>query len=142
MADVRSGREVDLAVEPQRPEASLGQLVSEMTSELGTLLRQEVELAKVETKEEVGRAARAGGMLGAGGLAAWFGLLFASLALAWLLDQAMNRALAFVIVGAAWLLVGAVLFIIGRRRMREVEPLPQTMESLKEDVAWVKAQKS
>jgi uncharacterized membrane protein YqjE len=142
MADVRSGREVDLAVEPQRPEASLGQLVSEMTSELGTLLRQEVELAKVETKEEVGRAARAGGMLGAGGLAAWFGLLFASLALAWLLDQAMNRALAFVIVGAAWLLVAAVLFIIGRRRMREVEPLPQTMESLKEDVAWVKAQKS
>jgi uncharacterized membrane protein YqjE len=142
MADMRTGRDSDAAVEPKRADVSLGELFSEMTSKLGTLLRQEVELAKVETKEEVGRAAKAGGLLGAGGAAAWFALLFVSLALAWLLDQAMNRALAFAIVGVAWLLAAIVLFTVGRRRMKDVEPLPQTIETLKEDVAWAKAQKS
>ena len=40
--------DVDLAVEPMRPDASLGELFSEMTQNLGTLLRQEVELAKTQ----------------------------------------------------------------------------------------------
>jgi len=142
MAEVRSPRVIDTSIEPKRPNASLGELVSEMTNELGTLFRKEVELAKVETKEEVSRAAKAGGMLGSGALAGWFGLLFVSLALAWLLDQAMNRALAFVVVGVVWLVAAVVLLLLGKRRLQEVEPLPQTVGSLKEDMAWARAQRS
>ena len=139
MADLDKSIE---AVEPLRSEAGLGELFSEMTSELSTLMRKEVELAKVETKEEASRAAKAGALLGGGGLAAWLGVLFASLAAAFLLDQALNRALAFLIVALVWLVAAAIAIQAGRRRIKDLEVLPQTMETIKEDVAWAKEQKS
>ena len=59
--------DIDLAVEPKRPEASLGELFSEMTQNLGTLFRQEVELAKTEAKEEAAAAGKASAMFVVGG---------------------------------------------------------------------------
>jgi F0F1-type ATP synthase assembly protein I len=124
--------------EPKRPEASLGELFREMTAELGGLFRQEVELAKVETREEVQRSAKAAAAMTVAGVAAFLAVLFVSLALAWLLDQALNTALAFVIVGLLWAVGATVLLSIGRSRLRAVRPLPQTTASIKEDVAWAK----
>ena len=69
---------------PKRSEASLGELVAEMTSELSSLFRQEVELAKVEARQEVSRAARAGSKLAGAGVAGVLAALLVSLALAWL----------------------------------------------------------
>ena len=132
-----------LPTEPKAPEKSLGQLFSELTSDLSTLMRKEVELAKVETKEEVARAGKAGGMLGGGAFAGWFALLFLSFAVAWLLDEWMHTALAFLIVGLVYAVVAAVLVMQGRSRMQSVNPVPQqTVETLKEDVQWAKAQRS
>jgi uncharacterized membrane protein YqjE len=132
----------DPATQPKRPDASLGELIAEMTSDLSALFRQEVQLAKVEAREEVGRAGKGAAMLGAAGLAGWLALIMLSFALAWLLDQAVNTALAFAIVAALWAAAAAVLAVTGRRRLKNVEALPQTQETLKEDVAWAKAQKS
>jgi uncharacterized membrane protein YqjE len=132
----------DTATEPKRPEASLGQLFSEMTSELSALFRQEVELAKVETRDEAGRAARAGSMLAGAAVAALLAAMLLSFALAWVLDQGINRALAFLIVGVLWAIAAAVLLSAGRKRMKAIEALPQTRETVKEDVEWAKAQKS
>jgi len=129
-------------LEPKRPEASLGELIGEMTSEVSTLFRKEVELAKVETREEARRAAKAGAMLAVAGVAALLALMLLSFALAWLLDEWMHVAVAFLIVGAVWAIVAAVLVMAGRRRLREVQTLPETVDSLKEDVAWAKAQRS
>jgi F0F1-type ATP synthase assembly protein I len=132
-----------LPTEPKAPEKSLGQLFSELTSDLSTLMRKEVELAKVETKEEVSRAGKAGGMLGGGAFAGYFALLFLSFALAWLLDEWMHTALAFLIVGLLYAVVAAVLVVRGRARLQNVNPVPQqTVETLKEDVQWAKAQRS
>ena len=132
-----------LPTEPKAPEKSLGQLFSELTSDLSTLMRKEVELAKVETKEEVARAGKAGGMLGGGAFAGWFALLFLSFALAWLLDEWMHTALAFLLVGLVYAVVAAVLVVQGRNRLQSVNPVPQqTVETLKEDVQWARAQRS
>lgn len=132
-----------MATEPKQAEKSIGELFGEMTTEVSQLMRKEVELAKVEIKEEVGRAGKAGGMLGGGAVAGYFALLFVSLALAWLLDQAMNTALAFFIVGALYGIAAAVLITRGRDQMKKVDPVPrQTVETLKEDAQWVRAQKS
>jgi uncharacterized membrane protein YqjE len=132
-----------MAMEPKQAEKSIGELFGEMTSEVSALMRKEVELAKVEIKEEVGRAGKAGGMLGAGAGAGYFALLFVSLALAWLLDQAMNTALAFFLVGLIYAIAAAVLITRGRDQMKKVDPVPrQTVETLKEDAEWVRAQKS
>lgn len=122
---------------------SLGELFSTMTSELGTLVHQEMELAKVETRAEVSQAAKAAELLGGAALVAHMAWLFCSLAFAWLLDQWMNRALAFVIVGVLYAVIAAVLFSKGRQRVKHVDPIPrQTVETLKEDAQWAKAQKS
>ena len=132
-----------LRTEPKQPDKSLGELVSDMTSEISVLMRKEMQLAKVELKEEAGRAGKPAGMLGAGAFSAYFALLFASLALAWLLDQAMPVALAFFIVAALYGIAAAVLITSGRQRLKQIDPVPrQTVETLKEDVAWAKAQKS
>jgi len=143
MAQPRPTGDAVLRTEPKQAERSLGELFADMTGEVSTLLRKEVELAKVELKEEVGRAGKAGGTLGAGAVAGYFALLFASLALAWLLDQVMNIALAFFIVAVLYGIAAAILISQGRQKLKQVDPVPrQTVETLKEDVAWAKAQKS
>ena len=129
--------------EPKQPDKSLGQLVGEMSAEFSSLVRAEVQLAKVELKEEVAKAGKAGGMFGAGAVTGYFALLFASLALAWLLDQVMPTALAFFLVALLYGVAAAVLITRGRTEMQKVDPVPrQTVETLKEDVEWAKAQKS
>ena len=134
--------DVDLAVEPKRPDASLGELFSEMTQNLGTLFRQEVELAKTEAKEEATAAGKASAMFVVGAVAAVLALAFLSAGLAWLLDNVMGSALAFALVGAAWVVIAAVLVAVGRRRLSEIRTLPETKQSIKEDVEWAKAQRS
>jgi uncharacterized membrane protein YqjE len=122
---------------------ALGQLLSDMTSEFGTLVRQEIQLAKVETKEELGRAGKAAGSLVGAVIAALMALLFLSLGLAWLLDQAMNRALAFAVVGVVYVIGAGVLVATGRRQAKLINPVPQqTVATLKEDVQWAKARKN
>lgn len=131
-----------LATEPKRPEMTLGELFGELTDELTTLFRKEVQLARTEATEEVGRMGRVGGMFGTAGIAGLMALSMLSMALAWLLDQAMNRALAFAIVGAAWAIAGAVLIARARREAKDIDVLPVTKQTLKEDVEWAKAQRS
>ena len=53
----------DLTVQPREPDKSLAELIATMTSDLSTLMRKEVELAKLETKEEISGAAKAAGMV-------------------------------------------------------------------------------
>jgi uncharacterized membrane protein YqjE len=134
----------DPATAPKRAELSLGELAGELTSDLSTLLRKEIELAKTEAREEAGRAARAGAMLAGAGLAGWLALVMVSLAAAWLLDDqaGLDRALSFLIVAVVWVIAAVVLQAVGRRRLAEIEPLPQTKATLKEDVEWAKAQTS
>lgn len=125
------------------PERSIGELFGKLTGDLGTLLRKEVELAKVETAEEFRRASKAGGMLGGAAVVGLLAAIMASFALAWLLDSWMHPALAFLIVAAAWTALAAALFARGRDELRKVRPVPEeTVETLKEDTAWASARKS
>ncbi len=128
--------------QPKRPEASLGELVSEMTGELSTLFRKEVELAKTEAREELSQAGGAAAMLGGAALAGWLALVMLSFALAWVLDQALNTALSFAIVGVVWAFAAFILQRSGRSRMSRLRGLPETRETIKEDVEWAKAQTS
>ena len=136
------GRDPDLATEPKRADQSLGELFAEMTRELGDLFRKEVELAKVETREEVRRGTSALVAMAAAGVAALLFLNMISVAAALGLAEIMNRALAFLIVAIIWAVIAAVMFSIGRKRMAQVRPLPETTETLKEDVQWAKTLKS
>ncbi|MCU1503435.1 MAG: hypothetical protein JWM12_2789 [Ilumatobacteraceae bacterium] len=132
----------DPATQPLRPDRSLGELFGEMTADISTLFRKELELAKVEAKDEATRVGKGAGMFAGAGVAGWLALLFLSLALAWLLDQAMNTALAFALVGVVWALAALVLVMRAKRELKDVQPLPTTVQTVKEDVQWAKEQKS
>jgi uncharacterized membrane protein YqjE len=132
----------DLTTEPKRPEMSLGELFSEMTSDVSTLFRKEIELAKVEAREEVGRTKQAAVMFGIAGVSALLALAMLSTALAWWLDEAMHPAVAWAIVGALWVIAAAITASMGRKRLKEMQGLPKTKQTIKEDVEWAKQQKS
>ena len=122
-----------------RSDEPLGDLLRTATGDLSTLFRQELELAKVEMKEDIRQAGQVGGMFGAGGVCGYFALLFISFAVAWLLDDVMPRPLAFLIVAVPYAIATAVLLAQGRRRATELNPVPeQTIETLKEDARWAK----
>lgn len=128
--------------EPRVSDASLGELFSHLTSDLSGLMRDEMQLAKIEMKEEVVKAGKAGGMFGGAGIAALMTALLLSFAAAWGLAEVMAAGWAFLIVAAVWALAAGVLYLQGRERLQHVDPKPHaTVETLKEDVQWAKKQK-
>lgn len=118
---------------------SVGELVSAVTSDVQTLFRQEVELAKIEVQQEAKAAGKAAGMFGGAGFAGYMVAVFGSLAAVFGLANVMDAGWAALIVTGVWAVVGAVLYVMGRSRMRTVSPTPeQTVETLKEDAKWAR----
>jgi uncharacterized membrane protein YqjE len=130
------------ATEPLEPDRSLTELLGRLSQDFSDLVTAQVELAKVELKEDATEAARSAGMMAGAGLAALLALLLLSMAAAWGLSEIIPEGAAFAIVGALWVIVAAVLFAVGRERARRIEPVPQTRESVKEDLQWAKQQMS
>ena len=121
-------------------EHGVGDLVKELSGQVSTLVRQEVELAKAEVGEKGKKAGVGAGMFGGAGAAAllMLGSLTACLILA--LDLAMPAWAAALIVTALWAAVAGVLALQGRKKMQEMgTPIPEkTIETVKEDVQWAK----
>ncbi|WP_069766832.1 phage holin family protein [Streptomyces sp. LUP30] len=134
-----------MAAVPSRPVATsaddrtVGELLSVVTSDVQTLFRQEVELAKAEVTQEAAKAGKAAGMYGGAGFAGYMVLLFLSLAAVLGLANVIDGGWAALIVAAVWAVVGAVLYQRGRTRMRTVAPKPeQTVETMKENAQWAR----
>lgn len=122
---------------------SLGEIVGDISKDMSSLVRQEMDLAKTELKQEIGKVGKGAGMFGGAGVAGFLTLFFLSLALVYLLDNWMWVELAALIVALLWGIAAAVLASRGRKEIKEASPqLPTTQQTLKEDVQWAKAQKS
>jgi uncharacterized membrane protein YqjE len=124
-------------------ERSLGEIVGDVAQDMTTLVKQELELARTELKQEAAKAGKGAGMLGGAGIAALIFLVFLSLTITFLLDNWMPLEVAALIVTAVWAVVAAVLAARGRRELKRSNPqLPKTQQTLKEDAEWARAQKS
>jgi F0F1-type ATP synthase assembly protein I len=134
--------QVERVTEPKQADRSLGELFADLGRDLSSLVRDEMELARTEMRQEVQRAKQAGVSFGAAAVAGLLTLMFLSAALAWLLDQWLNTALSFFIVGLLWAVIAAIAVAAGRKQAERIEPIPKTVETLKEDVEWAKQQKS
>lgn len=110
---------------------SLGELISEVTGDLSTLMRQELELAKAELQQSASRAGKGAGMLGGAGIAGYFVLLFISIALWWAIGAATGLGWAAVIVAVIWAVIGAILFVVGRNSLKSVRGIPKTADTVK-----------
>lgn len=117
---------------------SLGDLLGDVTRDMSTLMRQEVELAKAEMKQTASRAGKGGGMLAGAGVAGHFVLLFLSIALWYALGELMGLGWSAVVVAVLWGIIAAILASIGRKKLKEVKGLPQTTETLQEIPATLK----
>jgi hypothetical protein len=111
---------------------SFGELMGEVSQDLSTLVRQELELAKAELTQEAAKAGKAGGMFAGAGVAGHMVLLFVSIAAWWGLSNVMDGGWAALIVAAVWAVVGIVLFASARSRLRDVRGLRRTVETVKE----------
>ena len=121
-------------------ECSLKELLSELSGEISLLVRKELELAKLEMKEKASLAAKGGVAMAVGGVTGLFALLLLSFAAAWGLAEVLAPGVAFVIVGVVYLVVAAVMFSSGRKKLGQMKPpMPeQALTTIKQDVQVAK----
>ncbi len=124
-----------------RDDRSLGELFAELAQETSTLVRQEVNLAKVEMSQKASRAGRHVRVLAAGGAVAYAGLLVILAAVIVLVDNVMPLWLSALLVGVVVAVVGYLLVRRALEALKREDFAPrETMETLKEDQQWAKDQ--
>jgi hypothetical protein len=118
---------------------SLGELFSDLTSDLTFLMRKEIELARTEITEKLATATRSAALMVAGGLVAYAGFLALLAAIGIALGGLMPYWLSAMLVGIVVLVVGAILIQSGRSALQNLDVTPEkTVETLKENTEMVK----
>lgn len=110
---------------------SISDLLSAVSNDLTTLLRQEVNLAKAEVRQSATRAGKGAGMLAGAGVAGHMVLVFISLSACWGIAQWVGLAWAALIIAGVWAIIAAVLAAQGRSNLKKIEGLPRTTETTK-----------
>jgi len=117
---------------------SVGDLLGQVSRDLSQLVRQEIDLAKAEVRQEATKFGKGAGMLGGAGFAGYMVALFASLTLAYGIGTFWPAWIGALIVALLWAAAAAVLYPRGRQQLKAVNGPVQTKETLKEDAAWVR----
>lgn len=119
----------------------LGDLFSDLAGEMSELVRKEVTLAKVEIGQKARHIGKNVGYLVVGGAVAYAAMLAIIAGIVLLLDNVMPSWGAALLVGVVVGIIGWLLIGKARAALQATDVTPQqTVESLKEDAAWVKQQ--
>ncbi len=120
-------------------DATIGELVAIASRDVSLLLRQEVELAKIEVKAAATSAGIGAGLLGGAAFLGFFAFMAVTFAAAEGLHAAgIGLAYSFLIVTGAYLIVAALLALFGISRLKKVGPPQRAIQTVKDDVAWIK----
>lgn len=118
---------------------SLGRLIADATRDLSGLVRDELDLAKAELRDDVKLAVRGSTMFAAAGALALMASILLSVAAAYAITAlGLHPAWAFLIVGGTYVLVAAILVLLGIRKVKQVQPPTRTIETTKESIAVLK----
>lgn len=119
---------------------TVGQLVADASKDLSSLVRSEIELAKTELKKTAVAAGTGAGMFGGAAFLALLATILLSVAAAYgLTALGLHPALAFLIVAVVYLLIAAVLALLGKRTLGRAKGPQRTIETSKESVEALKA---
>jgi len=123
-------------------ERPLGELLKQLSEETTRLVHQELELAKAELTQKGRQAGIGAGLFGAAGAIGLLALAALTTCFILALDAVLPAWLAALLVAVVYAAVAAVLAMQGRAKVKQaVPPVPeQTIETVKEDVAWAKTQ--
>jgi uncharacterized membrane protein YqjE len=122
---------------------STGQLISQLSEQTSTLVRSELQLAKVELANSAKHAGLGAGLFSVAGVLAWFGLgaLIATAIIA--LDLALPLWAAALIVTLVLFVAAGIAALVGKKQVQQVTPTPErTVENVKLDVQEVKESRS
>jgi hypothetical protein len=120
---------------------SIGSLVRGILMDIRDLMREELALARVEIREQAGRAKLAAASLGAAVVALAFGGTFLLVAIAVGLADLLDWPVwtGFLIVALLLSIAGFVMLSSGRKKLQSVQPVPEeTVRTLKENSEWLK----
>lgn len=121
-------------------DATMADLVKRVSNDVSTLIRDELQLGKLELANKGKQAGLGAGLLGGSGVMAWFGVgaLVTTAILA--LAVVLPNWLAALIVAIALFLLAGLMALIGRARLkRATPPVPrEAMRSIKADIDEVK----
>jgi Flp pilus assembly protein protease CpaA len=129
-------------MQPDLRERSIAELLRDLSNETATLVRQEMQLARAEIAEKakpVGASAVSFGgtaLFGLGAFGAATAFLIAVLALV------LQTWAAALIVAVAYGAIAYVLVLNGKKKLAQAEPplIPQTTQTVKDDISWAKTQ--
>lgn len=125
----------------RREERTLGDLFAELSQEVSTLVRQEIQLAKVEMTQKASRAGKNIAFIALGGAVIYAGFLALVLALIAGLAEFLAVWLAALLVGLVVAGIGYILVQKGLSELKNINPAPRrTIETLRENKEWVKQQ--
>ena len=122
-------------------ERSIGELFSELASQTTTLVRQEVQLAKIEMGQKASQVGKEVGFIGLGGAVGYAGFLAVLAALILIIGQFIPVWLSALIVGLVVMAVGYFLSQQHLSALKHMDPTPRaTVETLSQDKEWAKEQ--
>lgn len=130
-------------MEPVTTQRPLGELFKELAGETATLMRQELELAKVETVAKARAAGKQTAQLAAGAVIAMMGALALLAGVILVLALAIPLWASALIVGLVVTALGGVLGVPAWRALARFDPAPRaTLQTLQEDKQWLREQVS
>ena len=128
---------------PRAPNGSrrpIGAIVSSVIDGVRSLIRKEIELAKIEIAEAIAVRARGIAFMLAAAVLGLFALGFLAAGGAAALDIVLPRWAAELIVGGVFVLLMLMFLLAGRGAMKKAPKPQRTQETLKEDARWAKQQ--
>jgi hypothetical protein len=122
-------------------EASLAELVKQLSEQSSRLARQEVELAKAELAAKGKRAGIGAGMFGGAGAFGFYGFGALTAAAILALATAVDDWLAALIIAVVYGVIAGILALQGKHKVEQATPpIPEeAAESVKEDVQWARS---
>ncbi len=117
---------------------SAGQLMKEVTEDLSTLIRKEIELAKQEVGASVSAKLKGAAIIAIAGILGFFALIFLLLAIRDGLDNVMGTWLADLITAVILLAIGAAGALAAKKKLTAPLNTDLTKQTIKEDVRWAK----
>jgi hypothetical protein len=108
------------------------------------LVRGEIALAKAEAREEARRLGAGAALLAGAALAGVIGLVFVLTAVAWALSGGLGWPVwtGFAIVAVLMLIAAGAMAYLGRARLGRERHMPRTVDTVKENMKWMRARTS
>ena len=109
---------------------SLGEVLGDVTSNLSTLMQQELALAKAEVRQSGTQAGKGVGMFAGAAVGGLLFLVFVSVSAWWGLGQFLGNQWSALIVAGVWAIIAAILALSGKKEFERIRGLQRTSETL------------